>query len=116
MASDPHETLTRRIDEIQRDVSDIRNVIAGSWAAPGVISRLDSIETKHNEMRVAVDAMKVQQDTLRRSQKEVDTAREEERKRRDRRMGQYLAGMIAIISTVVAGLVLNYVSNGVFHP
>lgn len=108
--------LSSRVEQIDheiRDLREFRNVVKGNWGSPGVFDRLKGLEDRQQETRTILDAVKTQQKLNDQAIKTKDEQRDKDQQKRDKRIQQYLGGLIALVTTILGGLVINFLSSGV---
>jgi transaldolase len=104
------------IDKLRTESSGARGALQGAWGNPGLIERVRTVETSQSEIKSMLTAVKQQQQVDQTRQADRAEQRDREQQRRDKRMGQYIGGLVSLVVAVLGGVILNIFASGMAHP
>jgi hypothetical protein len=103
------------VTALRSETSGARSALQGAMGTPGLVERVRAVETTQSEIRTMLQAVKQQQQLDQARQTDRDQQRDTEQRRRDKRMGQYLGGLIALVAATLSGIILNIFTSGLAH-
>lgn len=95
------ESLRAQLSSMHLQLQEVRSALAGGLGDRGLRIRVEDLERQHRDMNRLVDNLTTDQ-----------RQRDEDQRRRDRRINALLSGLAATAVTTLLGLVLNLLAGG----
>jgi C4-type Zn-finger protein len=104
-------TLSARVASMETELLQIRYAMQGSMGGEGLISRVEGLKSRQEELRGLLRAVQEQQ----RLDTAAQTQRDQEQQKKDKRTNQYFVSLLGLVTTVIGAILVELFTGGMMH-